>query len=228
LARAREVKLAPVAVALADVAPAWDVAAPTYGERHLAPEARLAGVGDLDDVYFARAQAGVRRALLGRGLGDDAFWLPLEDVRAGRVADAAARAAAAREAHRRLARFAPPLAIAGGAAIHRPAGVGLRGVGTGGRARGTARVLDALAPASDTRDRVLVAAAVLPTMAPLLVGAAAIVAEHGGLLGHGASLARELGVPCVVGCAGALATLRDGDEVWVDADAGVVLPLGKH
>jgi pyruvate,water dikinase len=62
-------------------------------------------------------------------------------------------------------------------------------------------------------------------MAPLLRGAAAIVAEHGGLLGHGASLAREMGIPCVVGCVGAMAHLTDGDDVWVDADAGVVVPL---
>src|SRR5262249_12916434 len=65
-----------------------------------------------------------------------------------------------------------------------------------------------------------------PPMAPLLVGAVAIVAEQGGLLGHGAALARELGIPCVVGCVGAL-TLSDGNEVWIDAEAGVVIRLGR-
>jgi phosphohistidine swiveling domain-containing protein len=63
-------------------------------------------------------------------------------------------------------------------------------------------------------------------MAPLLEGAAAIVAEHGGLLGHGAALAREMGIPCVVGCIGAM-TLTEGEEVWVDADAGVVVEIRK-
>jgi phosphoenolpyruvate-protein kinase (PTS system EI component) len=62
-------------------------------------------------------------------------------------------------------------------------------------------------------------------MAVLVGGAVALVAEHGGPLGHGAALARELGIPCVVGCAGALALLADGDEVLVDGAAGLVLKL---
>ena len=230
LAQAPGVVLPAVELDLAGVAPAWDVAAPSYGERDIAPGARLARLGDLDDVYFARAQAGVRRALLAAaarlGLaGDDVFFLPLGEVRRGRAP--ARLAEAARAEHARRSRFAPPLAIRAGIGLYRVAGAGLRGRGTGGRARGEVLRLDGLQPAVATRGKVLVAAAVLPTMAPLLDGARAIVAEHGGLLGHGASLARELGLPCVVGCVGALTALCDGDDVWVDADAGVVLRLGK-
>jgi pyruvate,water dikinase len=71
----------------------------------------------------------------------------------------------------------------------------------------------------------VVAATVLPGMAVLVDGAVAIVAEHGGPLGHGAALARELGLPCVVGASGALALLADGDEVLVDGAAGLVWRL---
>lgn len=232
LARAPGVRLDAGALSLAGVAPAWDVAAPTYAERSLGGTARLGRIADLDDVFFARAQAGVRAALAGLatrwGLAlEDVTFLPLEELRVGRPADAAARARTARDRHQRLSAFAPPLAITGGLALYRPAAGALRGRGTGGRARGVALKLDALAPAQG-RGRVLVAATILPTMAPLLDGAAAIVAEHGGLLGHGAALARELGIPCVVGCQGALAALDDGDEVWVDADAGVVIPLARR
>jgi pyruvate,water dikinase len=48
------------------------------------------------------------------------------------------------------------------------------------------------------------------------------VSETGGLLDHGAALARELGIPCVVGCAGAWTQLIDGALIAVDGDAGLV------
>jgi pyruvate,water dikinase len=179
-----------------------------------------------------RAQAGVRRALAERarhwGLdANDLAFLPLAELRrnASPPRDAAARAAAARAELARLARFAPPHEIQNGRAVFRPPARGLRGRGTGGRVRGRVRIVDPFAPAV-VAGEVAVVATVIPPMAPLLAGAVAIVAEHGGLLGHGAALARELGIPCIVGCVGALTTLRDGDEVWLDADAGVVVPLG--
>ena len=59
----------------------------------------------------------------------------------------------------------------------------------------------------------------------LLHAATAVISEHGGLLDHGAAIARELGVPCVVSCRGAWTHLRDGDTVWLDGNAGVVIRL---
>ena len=50
----------------------------------------------------------------------------------------------------------------------------------------------------------------------------AIVTERGGPTSHTAILARSLGIPAVVGCAGA-AALLDGDRVLVDAEHGTVL-----
>jgi pyruvate,water dikinase len=59
-------------------------------------------------------------------------------------------------------------------------------------------------------------------IAPLFVHAAALVAECGGTISHGAVLARELGVPAVVGVADARTVLADGDRVSVDGERGVV------
>ena len=53
-------------------------------------------------------------------------------------------------------------------------------------------------------------------------GSYAVVSETGGYLDHGAALARELGIPCVVGCRDAWSVLVDGMIVSVDGDGGVV------
>src|SRR5262249_57090804 len=96
-----------------DPAPAWDAAVPTFAEPPGLLARLPAGGGpaperELDDVYFARAQAGLRRALLAPGLGDDVFWLPLADVRARNPARPAGRADAARPADTALRALLPP------------------------------------------------------------------------------------------------------------------------
>lgn len=62
---------------------------------------------------------------------------------------------------------------------------------------------------------------------PLFTVAAAIVTDVGGALSHAAVVAREFGVPAVVGCGIALGTLRDGELVEVDGDAGTVRRIGR-
>jgi phosphohistidine swiveling domain-containing protein len=70
----------------------------------------------------------------------------------------------------------------------------------------------------------VVTRAITPALAMSLEGCAALVSETGGLLDHGAALARELAIPCVVGCTGAWTQLTDGMLVSVDGDAGLVEP----
>ncbi|MFC7611201.1 PEP-utilizing enzyme [Teichococcus aestuarii] len=73
---------------------------------------------------------------------------------------------------------------------------------------------------------VLVAEATSPDWEPVMKTAAAIVTERGGRTCHAAIVARELGVPAVVGAAGALGALADGAEVTVccaRGEAGEVL-----
>ena len=52
--------------------------------------------------------------------------------------------------------------------------------------------------------------------------ASAVATEYGGLLSHAAILARELGLPAVVGVDALLAGVHHGDIVEVDACAGIV------
>lgn len=57
---------------------------------------------------------------------------------------------------------------------------------------------------------------------PLFTVATAIVTDVGGALSHAAVVAREFGVPAVVGCSIALDTLRDGELIEVNGDRGTV------
>lgn len=60
---------------------------------------------------------------------------------------------------------------------------------------------------------------------PLFSFAAAVVTDVGGALSHPAVVAREYGIPCVVGTGGATTRLRDGQVVRVDGEAGTVTVL---
>jgi pyruvate,water dikinase len=83
----------------------------------------------------------------------------------------------------------------------------------------------ARAPAVLPADGVLVVPALVPSLAPLLASARALVTDHGGAASHGATLAREYGVPAVLGVGRATA-IADGVELYVDGAAGRVYILG--
>lgn len=57
---------------------------------------------------------------------------------------------------------------------------------------------------------------------PLMKLAGAIVTNRGGILSHAAIVSRELGRPCIIGTKIATKVLKDGDEVEVDAERGIV------
>ncbi len=69
---------------------------------------------------------------------------------------------------------------------------------------------------------VLVCDAIEPTMTHLVLLAGAVVERRGGMLIHGAIIARELGIPCVNGVARATDVLEDGDILTVDGYLGIV------
>ena len=92
-----------------------------------------------------------------------------------------------------------------------------------GRARVITRLTDL--PALD-RDDVLVAAAASPSLIVLMPLVGALVTDRGGLLSHAAIVARELGVPAVVGTGDATDRIPNGARVRVDGSNGVVTVLG--
>ena len=92
---------------------------------------------------------------------------------------------------------------------------------SGGTATGPVRVVhDPREPF--TPGDVLVARTTDPGWVFLLMAAGAVVVERGSLLSHTAIIARELGVPVVVGVPDATGWLHDGDLVSVDGDRGAV------
>ena len=92
-----------------------------------------------------------------------------------------------------------------------------------GRARGVARVVADPAGGGDLRaGEVLVCRTTDPSWTPLLSVASAVVTETGGVLAHAAIVARERGIPAVVGAAGACTVLGTTPRVVVDGTAGTV------
>lgn len=69
---------------------------------------------------------------------------------------------------------------------------------------------------------ILVCDAIQPTMTHLVPLAGGIVERRGGMLIHGAIIARELGIPCVNGVRDAALVLHNGDLVTVDGHLGIV------
>ena len=78
---------------------------------------------------------------------------------------------------------------------------------------------DALLPGE-----VLVAPLTAPAWTPLFARAAAVVTDVGSPAAHASIIAREYGIPAVVGCVDATARLRDGMRVTVDGGTGNVFP----
>ncbi len=69
---------------------------------------------------------------------------------------------------------------------------------------------------------VLVTTMIAPDWFPIMSRAAAFVTDSGGVTSHAVIVAREMGVPCVVGSGNATSVLRDGQQVTVHGKAGVV------
>jgi pyruvate,water dikinase len=61
-----------------------------------------------------------------------------------------------------------------------------------------------------------------PGWGPVFFLISGLVIERGGMLSHGAIIAREFGIPCVVGVPDAMSRIDDGAMITVDADKGVV------
>ena len=66
-----------------------------------------------------------------------------------------------------------------------------------------------------------------PSWTPLFVSLKGLVTEVGGLMTHGAVIAREYGLPAVVGVADAVKLIKDGQRIRVNGTEGYVEILGS-
>jgi pyruvate,water dikinase len=99
--------------------------------------------------------------------------------------------------------------------VGQPAGPGI--------ARGRARVIREHSDLADFQHGdVMVCDAVDPNMTFVVPLAAAVVERRGGMLIHGAIIAREYGLPCVTGIPDATTLVRTGEQVTVDGYLGIV------
>ena len=69
---------------------------------------------------------------------------------------------------------------------------------------------------------VLVTESTQPQIVLACKKAVAIVANEGGVLSHAAIISRELGIPCVVGTRNGTDILKNGQQVFVDGEKGLV------
>ncbi|SCE98821.1 pyruvate, water dikinase [Micromonospora viridifaciens] len=91
-----------------------------------------------------------------------------------------------------------------------------------GTVEGRARVILDLAEADLEPGDILVTAYTDPSWSPLFVAITGLVTEVGGLMTHGAVIAREYGLPAVVGVADATRLIRDGQRIRVHGTDGYV------
>ena len=91
-----------------------------------------------------------------------------------------------------------------------------------GTIEGRARVIHDVAQADLDAGDILVTAYTDPSWTPLFVAIQGLVTEVGGLMTHGAVIAREYGLPAVVGVQQATQLIRDGQRIRVHGTDGYV------
>ncbi len=103
-----------------------------------------------------------------------------------------------------------------------PAGALIGLAVSAGTVEGRARVILDMAEADLEADDILVTAFTDPSWTPLFVAIKGLVTEVGGLMTHGAVIAREYGLPAVVGVENATRRIRDGQRIRVHGTDGYV------
>lgn len=170
----------------------------------------------------------------------DIFHLTLAEIRTDLAVSTASRRAQIAERKAELARWAtvtppetlgapPPDTPPPAAPVTAPDELDVvRGrPGSPGIAIGPARIIHAIAEADALQPGdILVAATTAPPWTILFGTVAAVVTDTGGILSHCAVVAREYGIPAVVGTGVASSTIVDGQIIEVDGSAGVVRVVG--
>jgi phosphoenolpyruvate synthase/pyruvate phosphate dikinase len=174
---------------------------------------------DDDNIHLGRIEAQVHRAAREAA----------SRLQAGRTAEAAATLEEALQLvpQESAAPVTPNVALPSASPLKarqlvgQPAGPGV--------ARGPARVVARPADlAAFQAGDILVCDAVDPNMTFVVPLAAAVVERRGGMLIHGAIIAREYGLPCVTGVPEALQFIQTGDRLTVDGYLGIVIIGGTY
>lgn len=204
---------------------------------------QLSGMRELPKFDIVLVLAEMHRQLLKIGTelagagtiaaADDVFFLDLDELRVGlRGGDLKGMVAERRriyDAELRRRRI-PRILLSDGtdveAAAASPEAVSGALVGTpasAGTVTGRVRVILDPVGAHLEPGEILVAPSTDPGWTPLFMTAGALVMEMGGVISHGAVVAREYGIPAVVGLPDATTRLRTGQTVTVDGAAGTVI-----
>jgi pyruvate,water dikinase len=183
---------------------------------------------------FERIRAHLREIGRRLGLGDDIFFLALDDLPTELRAVAIERLrakASANERERKLLLtlnvppviFSDELDVIGGPLEIASADEWQATALSFGSFEGPALVLEEPIPAEEVAPGfVLVCPSTDPAWVPLFIKAGALVMESGGVLSHGAIVARELNIPAVAGVPNVHRRLRTGQRLAVDGTAGRV------
>lgn len=184
--------------------------------------------------------------LVGRGrlaVVDDMWFLDLDALRDGIAgADLTGRAAAGRRDYAEDSLLDPPpflgvppdpdapadpglVKFFGTPGPPRIDGTVLRGsAGSRGRVEGVARVVRSVDDLHLVRPgEILVCRSTTPPWTPVFASIAGLVTDTGGVLAHGAIVAREYAIPAVMGTKVATQVIADGQRITVDGGAGEVL-----
>jgi pyruvate,water dikinase len=215
----------------------WTQAAIRYRERVRLKQALL--YSRCRHIALALGDALVRRELITSS--DDVFFLTADELiemaSGGAILPRATRATvlARRAEHQHVSTMAPPdsFALPEGECystvtvadtIVADDSAVMRGTpACGGRARGRATILSSAAEAERlSQGDVLVTRQTDPGWGPVFFLISGLVIERGGMLSHGAIIAREFGIPCVIGVKRAMERIPAGATIDVNGDSGVV------
>lgn len=218
--------------------------------RFLAGRARqLMGARESPKFFAVRMMGLVQRELLKTGQqfvqygelerADDLFYLTLDELKAfaaHQEEDWHSLIANRRETYQRelLRRQIPRLLVSDGRAFYKgmsssdKTGNGLSGSPVSpGSVEGRVRVVLDPRQAGLAPGEILVCPGTDPSWTPLFFSAAGLIMEVGGMMTHGAVVAREYGIPAIVGVDQATRRLQTGQLIRMDGSSGQILVLGQ-
>ncbi|MGN9844804.1 PEP/pyruvate-binding domain-containing protein [Nonomuraea sp. H19] len=215
----------------------WRGAVARFGLRRTR---KFAGLRELPKFYLVKTLAAIRHSMLvvgehlvGRGVLDaagDVFFLDFREARAALSGgDLRELVAERREAYEQESRrrHVPRVLLSDGTepealAVAATEGALIGTAASAGTVTGVARVVLDPVGAHLEPGEILVCPSTDPGWTPLFLTAGGLVMEMGGAMSHGAVVAREYGIPAVVGVPDATHRITTGQEIEVNGAAGTV------